>query len=212
MSETPKHLEPLEGAAQEAAAPGQAAGPSPAPEIPEPPVPEEHKPPLSEQKKNALLRYMAILFGVAFLLVLLSFLIQMRDSRETISDLSQSQAGALQKAEQLQNDNQKLTADVAALRDETERLTAEYEEVSALLEAAHEETDELETRLDSADTGLRETRKAYDLLMTAQYAREAGDTEKLKQALSDLAPLKERLSADGLKRYEILAGSLTAEN
>ena len=45
---------------------------------------EEELSPLSDKKKNALVRYMAILFGVAFLLVLLSFLIQLRDSRETI--------------------------------------------------------------------------------------------------------------------------------
>ena len=53
---------------------------------------------LSEKKKNALLRYMAVLFGVAFLLVLLSFLIQMRDSQQTISELNLSTTNALRNA------------------------------------------------------------------------------------------------------------------
>ena len=107
MSDTPINQEPLESAAAQPSpqpSPEPPSGPAspstpehspesasaPSPELPPEAAPEPHRTGLPDQKKNALLRYMAILFGVAFLLVLLSFLIQMRDSRETISDLSES--------------------------------------------------------------------------------------------------------------------------
>ena len=57
---------------------------------------------LDETRKSALLRYVAILFAVAFVLVLISMLSQMRDSNSTITELSQSSSSAIQKAEQLQ--------------------------------------------------------------------------------------------------------------
>ena len=109
MSDTPINQEPLEPTAAPpfpepapertsgsalASAPdlspesAPASAPDHSPESAPASAPEPHRAGLPDQKKNALLRYMAILFGVAFLLVLLSFLIQMRDSRETISDLS----------------------------------------------------------------------------------------------------------------------------
>ena len=63
---------------------------------------ENEKPALDERKKSALLRYVAIMFAVAFVLVLFSLLGQMRNSMSTISELNQSSSSALQKAEQLQ--------------------------------------------------------------------------------------------------------------
>lgn len=98
---------------------------------------------LSEKKKNALVRYMAILFGVAFLLVLLSFLIQLRDSRETISDLSQANSSALQNAGKLQEDNQKLIQDNEALQQRVESMETQLqkaEESVKQAEAARRET------------------------------------------------------------------------
>ena len=63
---------------------------------------------LDERKKNALLRYVAIMFAVAFVFVLLSMFGQMRDSKSAISELNQSSSSALQKAEALQEHNQEL--------------------------------------------------------------------------------------------------------
>ena len=48
---------------------------------------ENTRQPLDDRKKTALLRYIAIMFAVAFLLVLSSLLMQMRDSRQIISEL-----------------------------------------------------------------------------------------------------------------------------
>ena len=99
--------------------------------------PEEELALLSNKKRNALVRYMAILFGVAFLLVLLSFLIQLRDSRETISDLSQANSSALQNAGKLQEDNQRLLEDNEMLTQRMESLETSLREAEA--EAAQAE-------------------------------------------------------------------------
>ena len=53
------------------------------------------------KKRTALLRYMAVLFVAAFLLVLLSFVTQLRSSNRV-------SASALARAEQLQEDNREL--------------------------------------------------------------------------------------------------------
>ena len=92
---------------------------------------------LDEKKKTALLRYIAILFAVAFVFVLLSMFAQMRDSKSTISELNQSSTSALQKAEQLQENNQEL------------------EKENAYLEGRIEELEALEERLEQAEKELK---------------------------------------------------------
>lgn len=169
---------------------------------------------LTDKKRNALLRYMAMLFGVAFLLVLLSFLIQMRDSRQTISDLNQSNASALQNAGKLQEENQMLTAANAELQEQLDQAQAamgdlqDLERQAADLEQALTEAQE---QLAAADQRSADTQAAYDLLMSAQAAADSGDTDALKDALSQLAPLETALSDAAKAQYHILQGSLTAE-
>ena len=59
-------------------------------------APQDKQPaPLSEARKTALLRYMAVLFAVAFLLVLLSLILQAHSSKATISELTQTSSSAL---------------------------------------------------------------------------------------------------------------------
>ena len=69
-----------------------------------PAQPEAEKPQMMAPKsRNALLRYMTILFAVAFLVVTVSLVISMRASQNTITALNQTSASALQNAEQLQD-------------------------------------------------------------------------------------------------------------
>ena len=77
---------------------------------------EQNKTPVDDGRKNALLRYIAILFAVAFLFVLLSLVMQMRDSRATISELNAASASALKNAETLQDGNRQLQEENAPLR------------------------------------------------------------------------------------------------
>ena len=63
-------------------------------------APQDKQPaPLSEARKTALLRYMAVLFAVAFLLVLLSLILQAHSSKATISELTQTSSSALSNVE-----------------------------------------------------------------------------------------------------------------
>ena len=180
---------------------------------------EEDKTALSTGKRNALLRYMAILFGVAFLLVLLSFLIQMRDSRDTISDLHESNASALQNALQLQEEIQALTAANAKLTERISDLEAEAESVSASytgrLEDLESQIAQAKTRQEEAEAEsqatLTNTQAAYDLLVTAQAASARRDRAALTTALENLAPQLTLLSPAAQIQYNELRNSLTAE-
>ena len=54
--------------------------------------------PLSEKRKAALLRYMTILFSAAFVLVLISLILQMHSSEAKISELNAASTSALSNA------------------------------------------------------------------------------------------------------------------
>ena len=78
--------------------------------------------PLSDARKAALLRYMAILFAVAFLLVLLSLILQTHSSKSTISELSAASTSALDNAVKLQEQNRTLQEEKQQLQDELDEL------------------------------------------------------------------------------------------
>lgn len=142
---------------------------------------------LDETRKSALLRYVAILFAVAFVLVLISMLSQVRDSKSAITELSQSSTSAIQKAEKLQEENQdlrqanvELQQDKKFLQQQVLQMTDDVESLEQLLDAAVEHQDNL--------------LEAYEALLTAM---ETGETENLEQ-------FKEILGENGLKAYETL--------
>ena len=110
--------------------------------------PAKDRAPISDEKRTALLRYMAILFGVAFLLVLLTFLIQLRDSKQTISELNKSNASALQNAGKLQDENQALTTAKLDLEDQVEELEAEVKDLTNTNAALEKTQKDLETQLE----------------------------------------------------------------
>ena len=147
--------------------PEQTPKPQPAPE----PEASAEKAPISAKKRTALLRYMAVLFGVAFLLVLLSFLIQIRDSRETISDLNQSNASALQNALQLQEENQALTA----ANDDLEAQLAEEKEAAEDLEAQLTDAEDAAKRSSEAAQEEQTLRQNYEFLFAASQCYNEGD-------------------------------------
>ena len=63
---------------------------------PEQAAPETGKP-LSEKRKSALLRYMAVLFCAAFILVLISLILQTHSSKAKISELNAASTSATPK-------------------------------------------------------------------------------------------------------------------
>ena len=74
--------------------------------------------PVPEGKRTALLRYLIIMFAVAFVLVLMSMVLQVRSSNATVSQLHQSSTSALTRAQKLQDDNRALSVRVAVLEQE----------------------------------------------------------------------------------------------
>ena len=162
---------------------------------------EEKKPqetPMSEQKRTALLRYMVILFAVAFALVLLSYLIQLSNSQSTINQLSATSTSALQNAEQLQENNWALTEEIERLNEELDNATLaimEYQEsAQAEKNAAYQEG-----VIKGREEGAAQTRKAYTLIA---QALETEKPEVLKKILEELEPIKGNLSQEAQKEYD----------
>lgn len=170
---------------------------------------EEEISPLSDKKKNALVRYMAILFGVAFLLVLLSFLIQLRDSRETISDLSQANSSALQNAGRLQEDNQKLVQDKETLLQQIASLEAQLQEREESVERAEAARRETLNELAGVQKTLADQTRANGQLFEAAQDWLNGEREKCAANLNKLD--RSELDETGQALYSQLRKALTTE-
>lgn len=152
-------------------------------------TPETFQSRLPGAKRTALLRYMAVMFAAAFLLVLLSMIFQMRSHNTTISQLNQSSASALAKAEQLQEDNRKLQKDLSTAR--------QY------VAAAREE----------GERDVEDTRTAYDALLQVLGTEKPkdGDVEYSK-AVETVINMKEFLSDEAYALFEeTLAARTEAE-
>ena len=139
---------------------------------------KQQSPPVSDHKRTALLRYMTILFAVAFALVLLSYLIQVFSSRDTISQLSATSASALQNAERLQETNRDLTDENERLNDELTNARAanlEYmESVAASLKTAE---------ATGWQKGAEDTQAVYDLLLKAAVTQDEAEKARLLKEL-----------------------------
>ena len=159
---------------------------------------EEKLPP---KNRNALLRYMVILFVVAFMIVGLSLLVQMRNSQNTITALNQTSASALQNAEQLQQQNRMLI-------EENDRLQTGMYELEESLEASEQQAKLTEGELASV-TQEREQLQAqidiYELLLQALQARQSSDAVAYDAAMKALAEVQDRLSPAGAELYQQLS-------
>lgn len=160
-----------------------------------PAQPEAEKPQMMAPKsRNALLRYMTILFAVAFLVVTVSLVISMHASQNTITALNQTSASALQNAEQLQDSNRDLSDENAKLRDRVAELEDQLASAKADAETAA-----------SAQESADNTAKAYELLLQAMDAKSNGDTAACSAALAQLEPLQSYLQDSAAALYAQLA-------
>ena len=126
---------------------------------------------LDDKRKNAMLRYIGIMFIVAFVFVLVSMLGELRSSEATISALNQSSTSAITKAEQLQDHNRQLETDNAYLEGRIEEMKKSLEQTEAELREARNELSEqtkditaLKTQLDETLEDLAELQAAYEQL------------------------------------------------
>ncbi len=174
--------------------------------------------PQPSQRKNALVRYVAILFAVAFLLVLLSYLIQVRNMSATVSELNQTSSSALSNAQMLQTMNQQLMEENESLRNDLDALEAELEaeQESAAKQAADAEElyasamTEAADALTAAEQAHADTLAVYELLSKASNAANANDLVALRSYLSELEPSAPLLGQNGLRLYQALQEVATA--
>lgn len=168
---------------------------------------EETEAHVSSNKRTALLRYLAILFAVAFALVLLSYLIQVFNSQNTISQLNATSASALQNAERLQDTNRELTEENERLEKELINARTAILEYQESVAAARENAMD-EGRTQGLSEGRGETQRAYDLLITALTSE---DSARRDQALQSLAGLEAALSEPARQQLAALRGRIEAE-
>ena len=133
--------------------------------------------PVNQQKRTALLRYMTILFAVAFALVLLSYLVQVFNSRSTITQLNAASASALQNAERLQDTNRELTEQNNQLKAELEYWDQEYKESVR--------TEKEGARIDGRNAGIADTQAVYDILVKAAMTEDETEKARLLKELED---------------------------
>ena len=160
---------------------------------------EENKPqsaPVNSQKRTALLRYMTVLFAVAFALVLLSYLIQVFSSRDTISQLNATSASALQNAERLQDTNRELTEENKRLNDELDNAQAAIQEYQESVTAAH-----YADLTAGWENGAADTQEVYDLLIKAAMA---GDETEKARLLKELEGKESYLSDEAKAALKVL--------
>lgn len=128
---------------------------------------------MDEKRKKSLIRYIAVMFVVAFLLVLVSLVGQTR----SIGQLSESSASALQRAQDLQDENRRLTEERDALQKENESLIKQCEQLRVKVQIAGND-----------DADAQSVADAYESLL-------AGKTEQVNTEL---------LGPEGLETYENL--------
>lgn len=164
--------------------------------------------PLSEARKAALLRYMAILFAVAFLLVLLSLILQTHSSKSTISELSAASMSALDNAVKLQEENRALQDETQSLRDELAQSQAQLEEETArsasLEEQTGQEAQAQQEELKATEQELLHTKAAYEALLTAMRCQTREGNVTFSRAMETVERYKAYLDETALLEYEKL--------
>lgn len=161
------------------------------------------------KKRNAFLRYMTIVFAVAFLLVLVSLVLQMHTAKAAMSDLKESNSSALTNAaanaELLQDDNRKLQEQVDALTAELaeadEARSAQAERIAALEKELAEARD-ADGELSEERLARAETIQAYDALLTALRCTTREGNVTFSKAIGTVESYKDRLSEAALAVYE----------
>ncbi|MBE6946032.1 MAG: hypothetical protein E7459_08100 [Ruminococcaceae bacterium] len=170
-----------------------------------------------DRKRNwALLRYIAIMFAVAFILVFMSLYFTTRhDSQQTISQLSQNANSALARAEQLQTDNRELTETNMTLQesltlaendlqDAENTITTQEGIIAGQAEDIAKMTKEMETLTEDKEN----LQKAYALLAQAQLAYEEKNWESCAKAIANLESLQDYLDKDSKTIYNRLCTAL----
>lgn len=167
------------------------------PEQPDEPV-------LSDKRKAAVLRYMAVLFAVAFILVAASLVLQMHNSQTTISQLNAASTSALSNAEELQQQNRDL-------QDERKELQSRLDELESKLSAQEKELGDLKKENEVLQAQTDELYKTAskaagvytDLIIAMSCTTHEGNIT-FSKAMSNVEKNQALLSQEALAAYERL--------
>ena len=86
----------------------------------------------------SVILYLMILFAAAFLLLLMSFLMQNRSNQEAMDHLEATSNSAMESLENRLKENEELKAQVAELEEENDALSAQLQEKAAQAQAEQE--------------------------------------------------------------------------
>ena len=161
--------------------------------------------PLSEKRKAALLRYMTILFSAAFVLVLISLILQMHSSEAKISELNAASTSALSNAEALQAENRSLQDETIALEQEN-KLDELNEKLDAASQAEEDAAAAENEMIKSLRTELDRTKEAYEALLEAKSCDTREGNVTFSRAMQTLERLKDYLGPTALEEYQTLGG------
>lgn len=139
--------------------------------------------PLAEPKKKALIGYIFGLLCLAFMLVLISFLI---DSHQQMQQFNQTAQGALQHVEIIQEENRIILEKNQALQEEIDNL----QEKNLLLQVQVE--------------ALQQPSDSYVLLTEANDALESQDIVMFTDCMTSLEDLHTTLQPAGEQLYQFL--------
>lgn len=167
----------------------------PNPKVDAAPIQEEKNPALSEKRKRALLNYLALLFGAAFVVVAISLVFTWKSHAQTVALLNDSTTNAVSRAEALQQDNQALRTHIQEL----ENALADNKAALEYSEAASQEY--LESVKTEAALSTQRLHDGYELLLWARSALERGDRETFTEVMLRLEPLAEYLGDEGQDAY-----------
>ena len=168
-------------------------------------------------KRGSVLLYLAILFGAAFLLLLMSYFMQQRANREAIDNYQKNSNSAAESIDNLIAERNQLAEERKDLQDQLETAQREAENLRSQLEAADEELRTVEELAEQAQqelqalTRLNQIRTLYNQYRNRE-AREIlaqnPDLEEQLQTISEAMTEEERAIYDPLESYRTLAGWL----
>lgn len=113
--------------------------PSPTPEIKEEPkkAPAYVPPDTKEKRQRSVFKYITILFAAAFVLMLLTFMMERRQNQQVVDSLNQSVSGLreslsnAQSAQDIYEENMEMIQKINDLEEENQRLTQENDQLNA---------------------------------------------------------------------------------
>lgn len=153
---------------------------------------------------------MAVLFCAAFILVLISLILQMHSSEAKISELNAASTSALSNAEALQTENRTLQDEKIALEKKNEELQEKIDELTKQLEEAAQAEEDSQTAENEVVKNLRteldRTKEAYEALLEAKGCDMREGNVTFSRAMQTLERLKDYLGPTALEEYHALGG------